>query len=75
MRIDDRSMDRNYGVQQISKPYTLQEDKEMKGFTLQVIAYVCEVVCDVVFSKPAPNAKYWLTPMHKEDQDITVQLK
>ena len=75
MRIDNESTNRHYIVQLTSKPYILQEDKEMKGYTPLVTAYVCKTVYDAVFFYPVHNTKYWSTPMNKEDGDITVRLK
>ena len=48
MRID-KSTDEYYVVQWTSKPYTLQEDKDLKGYTPQVINYSDKIVCDAVF--------------------------
>ena len=46
---DDESTDGYYVLQWKSEPYTLQEDKEMKGYTPQITAYAGEIVCEVVF--------------------------
>ena len=51
MRTDDESTDKYYISQWTSKPYKLQEDKEMKGYTSLVTVYVGDIVCDAVFSK------------------------
>ena len=49
MRTDDESTDGYYILQWISESHTLQEDKEMEGYTPQITAYVGEIVCGVVF--------------------------
>ena len=33
----------------LSEPYTLQEDKEMEGYSPAITAYAGEIVCDAVF--------------------------
>ena len=65
IRIDDESTDGYYILQCTSEPYTLQENKEMEGYTPQIIAYTGEIVCDVVFLNPVPFAKYQFTPMKR----------
>ena len=51
MRTDDKSTDGYYVLQWTSEPYTLQEDKEMEGYSPAITAYACEMVCDAVFEK------------------------
>ena len=75
MRIDGENTDVHYVVQWTNEPYTLQEDKEMKIYTLPVIDYVNQIVCGVVFLNPVLNAKYWLTHMNKGNGKIMVRLK
>ena len=58
MRTDNTNTDRYYVVQQTSEPYTVQKDKEMKGYTQPVTTYAGDNVCDVIFLNPVPNAKY-----------------
>ena len=48
MRAYDESTTGYYGVQWKSEPYILQEDKEIKGYISPVVAYVDEIVCDVI---------------------------
>ena len=75
-RIDDESTDGYYIVQWTSESYTLQEDKEERGYIQLVIVYAGEIVCDTLFFNPVSNAKYWLTSMNnKRDGDTTVRLK
>ena len=47
----------------------------MKGYTLTVIYYTGEIVCDAVCLYPILNVKYWLIPMNKGNIDVIVQLK
>ena len=68
MRTDDESTDGYYIVQRTSEPYTLQEDKDMKGCISPVIYYADKFVTDAVFLNPVPNATYWLTPMNKKTE-------
>ena len=75
MIIDAESTDGYYTIQRTSEPYRLQKDKDMKGYTPPVTAYAGEIVCDALFLNPRPNTKYWLTPMNKGNEDITVRLK
>ena len=75
IRTDDENTDGYYNLQWTSEPYTLQEDKEMQGYSPITIAYTGEIVCDVVFLNPVPNAKYWYIPVITGDGDITVRLK
>ena len=58
-----------------SEPHTLQEDKEMNGYTPTITAYAGEIVCYVVFLNPVPNAKYRYMPMKTGVGDVTVRLK
>ena len=67
MRTVDESTDEYYGVKWTHDPYTLQEDKEMKGYIPLVTTYEGEIVNDVVFLNRVHNAKYLLTPMNKRD--------
>ena len=45
----DESTDGYYVIQWTNEAYTLQEVKEIKGYTPLVTAYAGEIVCDVVF--------------------------
>ena len=47
----------------------------MKGHTPPIIAYVSEIVYDIVYLNPVPNARYWFTSTTKRDRDITLRLK
>ena len=49
IRKDDESTDEYYIIQWTREPCTLQEDKEMEGYTLLITAYTSEIVCDAVF--------------------------
>ena len=40
---DNENADAYYVVQQISEPYTLQEDKEMKCYTPPITTYAGEI--------------------------------
>ena len=75
IRTNDESDDGYYVLQWTTEPYTLQEDKEIKGYLPITTAYAGEIVCDVVFLNPVPNAKYWYTSMITGDGDVTVRLK
>ena len=75
MKIEDENTDGYYVVQWTSGPYTLQEDKVTKDYTLLVTAYTGEVVCDVVFLNLVTNEKYLLTRTSKGNGDTTVRLK
>ena len=46
MRTDDESTDGYYVLQWTSEPYTIQEDKEMEGYTPTITVYAGEIVCD-----------------------------
>ena len=75
MITDGKSTDGYYVLQWTSKPYTLQEDKEMEDYTPTITAYTGEIVCDVVFLNPVPTAKYWHISMKIGVGDIIVKLK
>ena len=75
MRTDDESTDEYYVLQWTSESYTLQEDKEIEGYTPIIIAYAGESVCDAVFFNPGPNAKYWYMSTKTGVGDATVRLK
>ena len=49
IRTDDESADGYYVPQWTSEPYTLQEDKEMQGYSPITTSYADEIVCDAVF--------------------------
>ena len=75
VRTDDESTDGYYILQWTSEPYTLQEDKEMRGYPPNITACAGEILCDAVFLTSVPNAKYWYIPMITGDGDVTVRLK
>ena len=58
MITDDKIIGGHYVLQWTSEPYTLQEDKEMEGYTPTITAYVDEIVYDAIFLNPVPNAIY-----------------
>ena len=75
IRTDDESSDGYYVLQWTSEPYTLQEDKDMEGYSPITTAYAGETICDAIFFNPVSFAKYWYTFMITGDGDVTVRLK
>ena len=51
MRTNDESPDEYCVLRWTSELYTLQEDKEMEGYSPAITAYAGEIVCDAVFEK------------------------
>ena len=75
MRTDDESTDGYYILQWRSESYTLQEDKEMEGYTPTIAAYTGEIVYDAVFLNHVLNANYWYTLMKTGVGDVTVRFE
>ena len=73
--IDDESTNGYYVLQWTSELYTLQEDKEMEGYTPPITAQTGDIVCDAVFLNPVPFAKYQYTPIKIGVGNVTVILK
>ena len=69
MRTDDESTAGDYILQWTSESHTLQEYKEMDGYTPKITAYADEIVYDVVFLNPVP------TPIKTRVGDIILRIK
>ena len=74
IRTDDESADGHYVLQWTSELHTLQEEKDMQGYSPITTAYAGKIVCDAVLLNHVHNAKYGYTPMITGDDDVAVIL-
>ena len=75
MRSNDEATQGYYLVKWITEPYTVQADTIMIGAEPQQSDFAREIICDVVFRNPVPNAIDWYTPMCKSEGLVMTRLK